>query len=737
MDPKALSKNTRKELEDLKFALDASSIVTITDKNGTITYANEKFCEISRYTESELLQKNHYIINSGYHSKEFFEEMWNTINQGEIWKGEIRNRSKNGDFFWVDTVIVPFVDKAGKPYQYVSIQKDITEQKAQQERIYQLAFYDSTTSLPNRKFFEKELEKKIKENKKDRSSFSVILIDIDRFKYLNDTLGHKRGDNILQQIARRIEKFRQPNDVLTRMNGDEFTFILADVNNEEQLKARADEILNAFQQPFNVNHYEVRVTVSMGGCIYPNNGNTAASLLKNAHIALHRAKQTGKNCFRLFHSYMDVYAYKIFMLENDLYRAVDNEEFLLHYQPRIDIKTGKIVAAEALIRWKHKNWDMISPNEFIPLAEEIGLIVPMTNWILKTVCKQNKAWQNAGFPKIPISVNLSAKHFMQKNITQTIKDVLDGTGLEPKYLEIEITESIMIENDETVITVLNELKEIGVRIALDDFGTGYCSLNYLKKFNMDTVKIDKVFIRNIPINQADTAIVASIIHLVHVLEKRIVAEGVENEEQLRFLYEKHCDEIQGYLYSKPLPLESFVEVLKEGKCLLNDNEDAIHYDNQRKYFRIDLDYPLISNIVIKEFCGKEVDLESTEVLIDDIGPGGVRFSSIVKLPANPDILYKIETQILGEQLQLLGQIVWSREIDTNVYEHGLQFLLREDQRSWLIKSLNNFAEKIEANPDLLDTSNFVRQGKWSYFKQKLQEKKIDKDIKYIDHNDHL
>lgn len=714
-DDQALLLKTIHELRDLEFALNASSIVSITDQSGIISYVNKKFCDMFKYEKHDLIGNTHHIINSGFHPKEFFNDLWQTLLNGKVWQGEIKNKAGDGSYFWLDTVIVPFLNGDRNPYQFISIRRDITSKKSAELMVKHLAYYDAITYLPNRKLFEKKIIEAIQIHPQKQQNFSVYYLDIDRFKHLNDTLGHETGDHLLRLIGQRLTGTFANKAFIARMTGDEFALLVTEkITVEEQMA----KLYTVFVEPFIVANYELRITASIGVSIYPDNGQDPLTLIKNAHIALNRAKEKGKGNYEIFTSNMDVYSYKLFTLENDLYKAYERNEFILHYQPRIDIRSGNILAAEALIRWEHPDWGMVSPDEFIPIAEEIGLIIPITNWALRTVCEQNKKWQDAGLPRIPVSVNLSTQHFIQRDLLTTIQSILADTEIEPQYLEIEITENILIQNSEVVDEVLTKLREMGIKIALDDFGTGFCSLSYLKNFETDIVKIDKSFMKNIPHSPADSAIVTSVINLAKILQKKVVAEGVEKEEQLTFLYEKHCDEIQGYFYSRPVEAKSFRELLSKGECILSvakHNAD-LEYGNRRKYIRLQLDFPLSSDMSIKEFRGKEIDLGRSEILIEDIGPGGLRFASNIKLPVNPEIILRIETLILGDVLNVLGHIVWAKELNEEVNEYGLEFLLSESQRTWLITALEQYSAKLKEN-SLLPQSRFVTDNVLDYLKR--------------------
>lgn len=542
-----------------------------------------------------------------------------------------------------------------------------------------LAYYDSTTNLPNRTLFEQSLAEKLYNN--EDVLFSVLFLDIDRFKYLNETFDHKTGDELLKEISKRLGK-KFPKQLIARVGGDEFA-LLFQHNQLKEIDLCITKVQQCFQENFKILEYELHITTSIGISTFPQDGRHANEILRNAHNALYRAKEKGKGSVQYYSPQIDIETNKVFFLEHELYKAFEEKQFFLTYQPRINVKTGKIAGAEALIRWRNKEGELINPIEFIPLAEEIGLIIPISEWALREVCMQNKRWQDKGYFHIPISVNLSTQHFLEKNVVQTIKRILEDTGLEAKYLEIEVTENILIQNTEVMLSVLKELRELGVQIALDDFGTGYCSLSYLKNISMDIVKIDRTFISNIPGDTIDTAIVNSVIHLAKLLQKKVVAEGVETAEQMRFLFEKNCDEVQGYLFSKPLTVPQFEKIIeKEYHHFVYMEEFE---KNRRQYLRIDLNESQDATISISEFFGREKHLEDVQVRIADFSTGGLRFSTQVKLNVNPEILYRIQTTYERETVELFGQIVWGQEKETDLYEYGLSLYLSEEQRNWLQK----------------------------------------------------
>lgn len=436
-----------------------------------------------------------------------------------------------------------------------------SERKRTEDRIKHMSYYDDLTELPNRRLFRNELSKALINAKKNNELVAVMFIDIDRFKLVNESLGHDYGDNLLLQVAKRLIKAVKGKGFIARMEGDEFALFYTGLLKKDDSITLAQDILKEIQPVFLLTFFQLYITLSMGVSILQHEEDDAGDLMKYANTALSRAKEQGRNNFQLYTPAMNVRSVERLTLENDLRRAIEQQEFMIYYQPQVNISTGETVGAEALIRWNHPTKGIVSPAKFIPLAEENGMIVAIGDWVLQTVCKQNKKWQDEGMVPFPISVNLSPRQFLQQNLVEKVAQVLSVTGLEAKYLELEITESMTMDV-ERAISSLCELKELGVSISIDDFGTGYSSLSYLKKFPINKLKIDRSFVRDLMDDPNDAAIVSTIIATAHGLDLKVIAEGVETFEQLNYLNEKLCNEVQGYLFSPPIQTEDFPATIK-------------------------------------------------------------------------------------------------------------------------------------------------------------------------------
>ena len=466
-------------------------------------------------------------------------------------------RDADGEWRFISFSGEPVFDGDGRFSGYRGIARDITQSRRADEKILRLAHFDELTELPNRTMFMQTLKRAFSLAQRRGKQFALFFIDLDRFKNINDSLGHESGDQLLQDVARRLRDNLRESDSVARLGGDEFVVLVEDCADPRELNSIAQNILNAVGRPYVLSGQEYHVTGSIGISTYPTDGQDPAALLKNADIAMYLAKDRGKNNFQFYSAQQNAHSFERLALESALRHALGRDEFVLHYQPRVDIPTGRIVGVEALLRWNHPDLPMVLPNQFIPLAEETGLIVPIGRWVLRTACAQSALWRHEGLPALRMAVNLSARQFSDDGLIDDIVDALAQAELAPNGLELEITESMVMQNPERAVTTLNRLREMGISVSIDDFGTGYSSLGYLKRFPIDNVKIDRSFIKDLPHDTDDAAITRAVIAMAQSLRIRVIAEGVETREQLQFLRDHDCNECQGYFLSRPLPASNF------------------------------------------------------------------------------------------------------------------------------------------------------------------------------------
>jgi len=539
----------------------SSEAILITDTENNILRINKAFTEITGYSEKEALGKNpKNLLNSGYHDKAFYQAFWRNLIAAGDWEGEIMDRRKNGEIFPTYHSISVVKNDLDQIIQYISIFSDITEEKRASEHIQNLAQYDQLTKLPNRMLFNDRLQHAITRAKRAKKIVGLMFIDLDRFKSVNDTLGHHAGDLLLQEISQRLANIVRAQDTVARLGGDEFTIILEDLSYAEDAAIVADKLLLALQEKIVIGGNDIFIGGSIGISIYPADGGNTENIVKSADMAMYQAKEQGRNRYQFYTDELAQYAEKRFQIENRLRQALDNNELEVYYQPQIDISTGKLVGAEALVRWNDPEKGLISPADFIPIAEETGIIEPLGNWVLRTACKQTKAWQDEGFAPLRMTVNVAGYQIMQGSIIESTRTILEETGLAPELLELEITEGFVMDHPDKGVSILNELKQLGISLAIDDFGTGYSSLSYLKRLPIDRLKIDRSFVMDIPHDKDDEAIVATIIAIAKNLGLSIIAEGVENEDQIQFLIKEACFEVQGFYFSKPIPSNEFTQL---------------------------------------------------------------------------------------------------------------------------------------------------------------------------------
>lgn len=541
--------------------------VIITNLEGRIEAVNVAFCSLTGYSAEEVIGKTPRILKSGRHTPSFYKKMWSSLLSAGYWQGEICNRRRNGELYTEWLAITGVKDGDGRLTRYMGVFTDISKRKRAEEKIKRMAFYDTLTDLPNRVLFRDRLEQSLAEAHRARQVLAVLFVDLDRVKLINDTLGHEIGDHLLKAVADRFSACVREDDTVARLGGDEFLLLLTDMSEREDAVKIAGKILETLKPPFHIDDHELYVTASIGISLYPYDGEDPETLLKCADTAMYRAKGQGRNTFEVFTPAMKIEVLEQHALGNNLRRALDREEFSLFYQPQLSLGTGEVIGVEALVRWKHPELGLISPAQFIHWAEDTGLIVPLGEWVLRQACLQSHRWHEAGYPHLTVAVNLSARQFREANIVEMVSSILSETSLSPERLELELTESVIMDGGGPSLSAPYELKALGVRFSIDDFGTGYSSISYLKRFPASTLKMDRSFVMDLATSQSDAAIATAVVALGHGLNLTVLAEGVETEPQLSFLRSLQCDKMQGYLFSKPLSPEDFEKLLKEGRQL--------------------------------------------------------------------------------------------------------------------------------------------------------------------------
>lgn len=533
----------------------------ITDAENNILSVNRAFTDITGFSKQDVINHNPGLLKSGRHDRNFYQGMWKAIDTHGSWQGEIWNRRKDGTVFPTLSNISVIRNAQGKRTHHIAVFSDLSHIKNTEQKLDFLAHRDPLTELPNRALFNEFLTQAIRQAEHNHSRFSLLFLDLDNFKMVNDSLGYLMGDQCLIEAAHRLKEVLPGVASIARIGSDEFNIILDKENNVPGPDLIARQIIDAFNKPFSINGHVIYIGISIGIALYPTDGMNTEMLLSHSHAALHQAKSQGRRLLRFFSPEMTSHARERLELEADLRQAIEKEELCLFYQPQTDLSNGQVVGFEALVRWQHPVRGMISPASFIPLAEESGLIVPLGDWVLHSACRQMKRWTLSGLVFRQIAVNISAIQLVRSNFADSVKAIIKETGIQPEWLEIEITESAVMSNLDAALKTLLDLKELGIRLSMDDFGTGYSSLAYLQQLAVDKLKIDISFIRNILVNANDAAIVQAMIALGHSLGLEIIAEGVEESAQAKFLRMYQCDVIQGYLVSRPMPVEQIADFM--------------------------------------------------------------------------------------------------------------------------------------------------------------------------------
>lgn len=559
----------RQAAEQLKLSArvfeDSGECIVITDRDERIVSVNKAFTEVTGYSAEEVLGKTPRVMHSGRQDREFYRRMWQTLGDTGYWCGEIWDRRKNGEQYpkWLSISAVK--DANNVVTHYTGIFSDITERKKAEAQIEFLAYHDALTKLPNRLLVREHLEMAMTHAERARNKAAVLFLDLDNFKTINDSFGHAVGDALLIEVAKRLGECTRDADTISRQGGDEFLIVLSNVADTEAITLVAEKILEQLEENFKIGSHEISTSLSLGISVYPDDSEDIDTLLQLADTAMYHAKAAGRNAYRFYTEQMNVDAVEHQHIRVGLRRALERNELMLYYQPQISLETGAVIGAEALIRWQHPERGLLPPGAFIQTAEESGLIVPIGAWVIEEACRQGAAWRAAGLPEIVVAVNISAMQFQRGDLEKTVLDALAASGLPAEFLELELTESILIQDTEKVLDTVQRLKSHGLMLSIDDFGTGYSSLAYLKRFEVDKLKIDRSFVCDMMNNPNDVSIVRAIIQMARSLGLKTIAEGVEDEHLLSFLRLQYCDEAQGYYFARPLPADEFGRYLADNE----------------------------------------------------------------------------------------------------------------------------------------------------------------------------
>ena len=562
----AALQNREEGLRKLSTAVEQSPVsVLITDTQGVIEYVNESFVEISGYSREDVIGHKPDVLKSGHTTQEQYKQLWETVLGGEVWRGQFCNKRKDGTLYWEEAVISPVKDLSGQITHLIAVKEDVTIRKSYEEQLLHQANYDSLTGLPNRLLVLDRLTLALAYAKRHELSVAVLFIDLDNFKRVNDTLGHEVGDKLLVEVAQRFSRVMRDGDTVARLGGDEFLVVVPDVAGQKQAEKVSEKVIDTLSGPIELEGREVYIGASIGVSLYPDDGRDSAILLRNADAAMYMAKESGRNTFRFFTPSMNESSLKRMEMEPHLRLAMDRDEFTLHFQPQVSTVNGDIMGVEALLRWHNPVLGQVPPDVFISLAEDIGVIHKIGEWVLENACRQVYEWNRELETPLRVAINISPLQFRDHALVDRVRRVLETTLLAPELLEIELTEGVLLDDNREKDVMLGNLKGLGITLTMDDFGTGYSSLSYLRSFPFDVLKIDRSFICDIMVDPADAQLTQSIITMAHILKLQVVAEGVETEEQLQFLRKQGCDLVQGYYTGRPVSASELEKLLKSAE----------------------------------------------------------------------------------------------------------------------------------------------------------------------------
>ncbi len=687
--------------------------------SGTLEYVSKGAAELLQYPLQYLYHEPDIwerLLHPDEKAEVLNRQQW--LEKGESLRHQYRVQCGDGTLKWVYDQTVPQFDDNGQLTHLFGMIVDITPEMEMQQQLDYLATHDALTALPNQRSLYKKLDELCDTSMNGNNTFALFYLDLDRFQLINDSLGYTIGDTVLKNTITRLAGTLPAGSYLARLSSNDFILLVENFPSKDAVFQLAEQLIETIEKPVTVDGYELHVTTSIGIGFYPEDGDDKFTLVESAHAALYRAKQLGKNNYQLYSVSKDIISYKNFSLEKDMRTAIEKEEFEVYFQPQVETSTGIIQGAEALIRWNHAEWGLVSPGEFIPLAEENHLIHQIGDWVIEHVCKQLRKWKDKGYTLRPIAINVSPIRFIKKGLVEFVSSMLNKYDIPAKYVELEITEGSMLKNEPVVLNTLKELRDLGISIAIDDFGTGHSSLAYIQQFNADTIKIDKSFIQDITAeNSSGAAITSSVLHLARGMEMKVVAEGVEEYEQLEFLNQHECDEVQGYLFSKPVPLETFEQMLETGYLKpAKPRVCKVPCEERRKFFRLKFPSALLGEMMILAINERKVNLGSADVLIEDISLGGIKLLTSLKLPVNSSIKLSFNITLMGEPFNLIGELVWKNVAKGDTFHYGIKCSLPEADKDRLAGIINKMSVLVKLNQDIPDTP-MIEESPYTYIKK--------------------
>lgn len=721
-DHKLLEQNLLETNEHFRHIFDHLSVgIWMSESvHGHFTYISKGLSDIFQipidrlYKEPECWKN---IILPMYKEKLF--EKYNLLEQGKSMNHIYRINTEDGTTKWVYEQTIPKVDANGNVTHLFGMVMDVSAEVGVQKKLEFLAKNDELTAIPNQRSLYEKLDELIGDH--TVQTFALIYIDLDDFSWITDYLGYQISDIVLQKIAQKLVHLLPKEGYLANVHSDRFIFVVPNYTNKDKIEQLAKIIIKRIGEKLVVQDYEIYVTASIGISFYPENGKDKLAILENAHSAVYHAKSLGKNNYQLYSFNRDIDSHKKYMLEKDLRHAIENKELEIYYQPQVNPRNGVIEGVEALLRWHHKDWGVVSPSDFISLAEQKHLIHEIGAWIIEEVCLHLKKWKEKEYKLIPVAVNVSPIQFLKTDLVTTVEDNLRKNDIPADYLQLEITESTFLKNELQVKSMIKALNKLGVRIALDDFGTGYSSFRYLHEFDISTLKIDQLFLRNLTAeDHKNMAIVSSLLHLGKELDIQIIAEGVEEYEQMEILRQKECDLIQGFLYSKPVHRKKFEQMLQTGYLYPKKKKISRKpAKERRKYYRFEFASSLLAEMRITEVNKRKVNVGSANILIGNISLGGVKILSSLKLPVGSNLKLKFKFYLMEESFDVNGSLVWINEERPEIFTYGVAFKISNFERDTLAPLINKMTVLEKQNKDIPDTE-FINENPYAFLRKDLE-----------------